>query len=120
MVEAQAAIQRGAASARADLKEPATQGGVAEATSTQTGEGVFPSQEGEAHESDGVGVPLVAKALGVSEAEATEARVPKTTETAVAAVGVSASSEATMAEAGAPETVEAIIAEARAPRDHQG
>ena len=32
---------------------------------------MFPSREGEAHESDGAGVPLVAEAPGVSEAEAT-------------------------------------------------
>ena len=115
VAEAQAAIQRGMASARADPKEPATQGGAAEATSTQTREGVLPPREGEAHESDGVGVPLVAEAPGVSEAEAMGARAPNTAETAVATIGVSASTEATMAEAGAPETVEAIIAEARAP-----
>ena len=58
---------------------------------------------------------MVAEALGVFEAEATEAGAPKTAETAAAAVGVSATTEATMAEAGAPETVEAIIAEAGAP-----
>ncbi|XP_066316295.1 uncharacterized protein [Miscanthus floridulus] len=72
-------------------------------------EGVLPPHEGEAHESDGAGVPLVAEAPGVFEAEATEATAPKTAETIVAAVDVSASTEATMAEAGAPETVEAIV-----------
>ncbi|XP_066320487.1 uncharacterized protein [Miscanthus floridulus] len=44
-----------------------------------------------------------------------EALAPTTAETAVSAVGVSASTEATMAEAGAPETAEAVIAEAGAP-----
>ena len=92
--EAQAAIQRGAASARVDPKEPAAQGGAAEVAPTQTREGVPPPREGEAHESDGAGVPLVAEAPGVSGAEATEARASKTDETVVAAVGVSASSEA--------------------------
>ena len=116
VAEAQAAIQRGAASARVDPKEPAAQGGAAEAAPTQTREGVPPPREGEAHESDGAGVPLVAEAPGVSGTEVTEARASKTAETAMAAVGVSASSEAMMAEAGAPETTEATMAEAGAPR----
>ena len=76
-------------------------------------EGVPPPREGEAHESDGAGVPLVAKALGVFGAEATEARASKTAETAVAAVGVSASSEAAMAGARAPETTKAVVMAAR-------
>ena len=80
---------------------------------TQTREGALPPHGGEAHESDGAGVPLVAKAPGVSVAEAMEDRAPKTAETAVAAVGVSASSEATMAEAGAPETTKAVVMAAR-------
>ena len=116
VAEAQAAIQRGAASARADPKVPATQGGAAEATPTQTREGVLPPREGEAHESDGASVPLVVEAPGVSEAEATEATTPATAETAVAVVGVSSSAEATMAEARDPETAEAVIAEAGAPK----
>ena len=115
VAEAQAAIQRGAASARVDPNGPAAQGGAAEAAPTQTREGALPPHGGEAHESDGAGVPLVAEAPGVSEAEATEDKAPKTAETAVAAVGVSASSEATMEEARAPETIEAVIAEAGAP-----
>ena len=52
---------------------------------------------------------MVAEAPGVSRAEGTEARASKTTETAVATVGVSASSEATMAEAGAPEITKAVV-----------
>ena len=95
VVEAQAAIQRGAASARADPKEPATQGGAAEAILRQTGEGAPLPCEGEDRESDGAEVPLVAEATEVvapevSEAEAMEARAPKTTEAGVAEVGVSA------------------------------
>ena len=113
VAEAQAAIQCGAASARVDPKEPAAQGGAAEAAPTQTREGVPPPREGEAHESDGAGVPLVAEALGVSGAEVTEARASKTAETAVAAVGVSASSEAAMAGARAPETTKAVVMAAR-------
>ena len=112
---AQASIQRGAASARVDPKEPAAQGGAAEAAPTQMREGMPPPREGEAHELDGAGVPLVAEAPEVSEAEATEATAPATAETAVAMVGVSSSAEATMAEARDPETAEAVIAEARAP-----
>ena len=113
VAEAQAAIQRGAASARVDPKEPAAQGGAAEAAPTQTREGVPPPCEGEAHESDGASMPLVAEAPRVSGAEATEARASKTAETAVAAVGVSASSGATMAGAGALETTKAVVMAAR-------
>ena len=113
VAEAQAAIQRGAASARVDPKEPAAQGGAAEAAPTQTREGVPPPREGEAHESDGAGVPLVAEAPGVFGAKAMEARASKTAETVVAAVGVSASSKATMAEAGASETTKAVVMAAR-------
>jgi hypothetical protein len=113
VVEAQAAIQHGATSARVDPKEPVAQGGAAKAAPTQTREGVSPPYEGEALESDGAGVPLVAEAPGVSEAEATETRAPKTTETAVAAIGVSASSEATMVEVRAPETTKAVVMVAR-------
>ena len=58
---------------------------------------------------DGASVPLVVEAPGVSEAEATEDKAPKTAETAVAAVGVSTSSEAMMAEAGAPEATKAVV-----------
>ena len=65
--------------------------------------------------SDGAGMPFVAEAPEVSEAEATEATAPATAETAVAMVGVSSSAEATMSEARDPETAEAVIAEAGAP-----
>ncbi|XP_066396579.1 uncharacterized protein [Miscanthus floridulus] len=115
VAEAQAALHRGTASARVDLKEPAAQGGATEVDPTPTREGALPSRGGEAHKSDGAGVPVVAEAPGVSEAKATEDRAPKTAETAVAAAGVSASFEAKMAEAGALEAVEAIMAEAGAP-----
>ncbi|XP_066351675.1 uncharacterized protein [Miscanthus floridulus] len=100
VAEAQAAIQRGAASTRVDPKEPAAQGGVAEAAPTR---------------SDGAIVPFVAEAPGASEAEAMEAPVPTTAETTVSVVGISTSAEATMAEAGAPKTTEAVIVEAGAP-----
>ncbi|XP_066308053.1 uncharacterized protein [Miscanthus floridulus] len=118
VAEAQAAIQHGAVSARADPKEPATQGGAGEATPTQTGEGAPSPREGEAHESDGAEVPSVAEASEVeaprvTEARATEARAPETAEAAAVGVGVSATTEATMAEAGAPETTEADVTVAR-------
>ncbi|XP_066344126.1 uncharacterized protein [Miscanthus floridulus] len=100
VAEAQAAIQRGAASARVDPKEPAAQGRVAKVAPTR---------------SDGAIVPFVAEAPGASGAEAMEAPVPMTAEAAVSAVGASASTEATMTEVGAPETAEAVIAEAGAP-----
>ncbi|XP_066381823.1 uncharacterized protein [Miscanthus floridulus] len=104
VVEAQAAIQRGAASARADPKEPVAQGEAAEVASTQTGEGAPLPREAEAHGSDGSKAPLVAEATEVeapraSKAEAMEAAVPRTT-------------EATVAGAGAPGTTEAVVAEA--------
>ncbi|XP_066381901.1 uncharacterized protein [Miscanthus floridulus] len=112
VAEAQAAIQRGVASGRADPKEPATQGGAADATPRQTGEGAPLPCEGEAHELDGAEVPSVAEATGVkaprvSKVEATEAVAPKTAEAATARVGVSATTKAMMAEAGALETTEA-------------
>ncbi|XP_066385266.1 uncharacterized protein [Miscanthus floridulus] len=120
MVEAQATLQRGVASARADPKEPATQGGATEAAPTRTGEGAPTPHEGEARESDGVEVPSVAEAAEVevplvSEAEAAEAGAPRTIEAATAGAGALTTTEATMAEAGAPGTTEATMVEARAP-----
>ena len=81
VVEAQAAMQRGAASARADPKEPIAQG-EATGAATEQAEGEEPTpHEVEAHESDGAGAPSVAEAteveveaLRTSEAEATGAR----------------------------------------------
>ncbi|XP_066384662.1 uncharacterized protein [Miscanthus floridulus] len=120
VAEAQAALQRGVASARANPKESATQGGAVEVAPTQTGEGAPTPHEGEAHESDGVEVPSVAKATEVEaplvfEAEAAEAGAPRTIEAAAAGVGAPTTTEATMAEAGAPGTTEAMMAEAGAP-----
>ncbi|XP_066396533.1 uncharacterized protein [Miscanthus floridulus] len=104
VVEAQAAIQRGAASARVDPKEPVTQEGVAEASLTQMGKGVPPPCKSEARESGGAEAPSVAEATEVedpwsSKAEAIEAGVPRTAEAAAAG-------------AGAPETTEATVVEA--------
>ncbi|XP_066311442.1 uncharacterized protein [Miscanthus floridulus] len=90
VAEAQAALQRGAASARDDPKEPATQGGAAEAASTRTGEGAPTPHEGEARELDRAEVPSAAEAAEVeaslvSKAEATEAGAPRTIEAAAVA-----------------------------------
>ncbi|XP_066384658.1 uncharacterized protein [Miscanthus floridulus] len=114
VAEAQAAIQRGAALARANPKEPATQGGAAEAILTQTGDGAPPPHEGEAHESDGAEVPSVAEATEVeaprvSEAKATEVGAPRTAEAAAAGVEAPATTEAMMAEARTPGTTEADV-----------
>jgi len=111
VAEAQAAIQRGAASARADPKEPATQGGAAEATPTQTGEGAPLPHEGEARESDGAEVPAVAEATEVEALRVSEAKA--TAEAAVAEVEAPTTIEATMAGAGAPGTTEADVIMAR-------
>ncbi|XP_066384924.1 basal body protein 10-like [Miscanthus floridulus] len=104
VVEVQAAIQRGAASARADPKESIAQGEATKATPTQTGEGAPLPREAEARESNRAEAPSIAKATEVkapwaSEAEATEVGVPRT-------------AEAVVAGARAPGTTEAMVAEA--------
>ncbi|XP_066374878.1 uncharacterized protein [Miscanthus floridulus] len=95
-MEAQATIQRGAASARADLKEPVAQGEATEAATKQAKEEEPTPHEAEAHELDG------AKAPTVAEATKGEAKAPRT-------------SKAEAMEAGAPRTIGAEVAEARAP-----
>ncbi|XP_066320181.1 uncharacterized protein [Miscanthus floridulus] len=95
VVEAQATIQHGAASARANPEEPIAQGEATEAATEQAGEEALMPREAEAHESDEAKAPLVAKATE-GEAEA-----PRT-------------SEAKVAEARAPRTTEAEVVEARA------
>ncbi|XP_066320445.1 uncharacterized protein [Miscanthus floridulus] len=104
VMEAQTTIQRGAASARADPKEPDAQEEAAEAAMEQAEEEEPTPREAEARKSARAKAPSVAEATEAeaprtSEAEATEARVPRTTEAAVA-------------EAGAPGTMEAGVAEA--------
>ena len=118
VAEAQAVLHRGVASARADPKEPATQGGAAEAALTQEGEGAPPPRDGEARGSDAADVPLATETTGtevprVSQAGATEAAAPRTIEAAAAGTGALATAEATMAEAGAPGTTEADVIAAR-------
>ncbi|XP_066392755.1 uncharacterized protein [Miscanthus floridulus] len=112
VVEAQATMQRGIASVRADPKEPVVQGEDVEAAPTQAGEGAPPSCEAEAHGLDEAEASLVAEATEVeapwtSEAEAMEAGVPKTAEATLAGAGAPETTEAMMAEAGAPKTTEA-------------
>ena len=104
MAEAQAAIQRGAVSARADPKEPVAQGGAAKVTPTQAGEGAPAPRKAEACESDGAEVPSVA--------EATEVEAPWASEAKAAEVGVPRTAEAAAAGAGAPGTTEAGVPEA--------
>ena len=104
VAEAQAAIHRGTASARADPKEPVAQGGATEATPKWMGEGVPPPQEAEARESDGAEAPSVAEATEVeapraSKAKATEAGAPRTVEAAAAGARALKTTEATVAEA---------------------
>ncbi|XP_066361355.1 uncharacterized protein [Miscanthus floridulus] len=106
VMEAQAAIQHGAASARADPKKPVAQGEATEVATKQAEEEEPTLYEAKARESDGAKAPSVAEATKgeaeaprTSEAKATEARAPRTT-------------EAIVAEAGAPGTTEAGVAEA--------
>ncbi|XP_066355028.1 uncharacterized protein [Miscanthus floridulus] len=106
VVEAQAAIQCGVASERADPKEPVAQGEATEVATEQAEEEEPMPHEAEAHELDETEAPSVAeateaeaKALRTSEAEATE-------------VGASRTTEAEVAKAGAPGTTEAEVAEA--------
>ncbi|XP_066347522.1 uncharacterized protein [Miscanthus floridulus] len=106
VVEAQAAIQRGAALARADPKEPVTQGEVTEAATKRAREEAPTSYEAEAHESDEAKVPSIAEATE-GEAEAPRTSVAEATE-----AGVSRTTKAEVAEVGAPGTTEAEVAEA--------
>jgi len=120
VVEAQAALQRGAASARADPKELATQGGAAEAALTEEGEAAPLPRDGEARGSDAAEVPLAVETTGtevpgVLQAGAMETAAPGTIEAAAAGTGALATAEATMAEAGAPGTTEADVIMARLP-----
>ncbi|XP_066361032.1 uncharacterized protein [Miscanthus floridulus] len=109
VVDAQAAIQRGAASARADPKEPVTQGEATKAATKQAAEEAPTPREARAHESD------EAEAPSVAEATEGEDEAPRTSEAKVVEAGASRASEAEVADTGAPRTTEAEVAEARAP-----
>ncbi|XP_066333961.1 uncharacterized protein [Miscanthus floridulus] len=87
VVDVQATLQRGAALARADPKEPVAQGEATEAATEQAGEEVPRTFEAE-----------------VAEARASEVEVADT--------GAPRTTEAEVAEAGAPRTTEAEVAEA--------
>jgi len=78
VVEAQATIQRGVASARADPKESIAQGESAEAAMEQAGEEAPRTSEAEVAE---------ARASRASEVEVAEARAPRTTEAEVVEAG---------------------------------
>ena len=108
VVEAQATIQCGVASARADPKEPVAQGEAAEVAPTQMGEGAPSPHEAKARGSDGAEGPSVAEAIEgeaswTSEAEVMEAGVPRTAEADVAGTGALETIEAGVAGTGAPE-----------------
>ncbi|XP_066311125.1 uncharacterized protein [Miscanthus floridulus] len=97
VVEAQAAIEHGAALARADLKEPVAQGEATKAAPKQVGAEAPTLREAKARVSDEAEAPQVAEATEgedeaprASEAEAMEAGAPRTTEAEVAEVGVGA------------------------------
>ncbi|XP_066311631.1 basal body protein 10-like [Miscanthus floridulus] len=119
VMEAQAAIQHGAASARADPKESDAQGEATKAATKQAGEEAPTPHEAEALMPDEAKAPLIAEAtegeaeaLRTSEAKATEARASRTTEAEVAKARASRTTEAKVAEAGAPGTTKAEVAEA--------
>ena len=78
VVEAQAAIQHGAASARADLKEPVAPEEATEAATKQAGEEAPTPHEAEARELD------EAKAPSVAEATEGEVEAPRTSKAEVA------------------------------------
>ncbi|XP_066333714.1 uncharacterized protein [Miscanthus floridulus] len=109
VVETQATIQCGAASSRADPKEPVTQGKATEAATKQAGEEAPTPHEAKAHESNEVEAPSVA------EATEGEAEAPRTSETEVAEARTSRASEAEVVDARAPRATEAKAAEAGAP-----
>ena len=110
VMEAQAAIQHGVASARADLKEPVTQGEVTEAATKQAGEEAPTPCEAGAIESG------EAEAPSIAEATEGEVEAPRTSEAEVAEAGASRASEAEVADVRAPRTTEVEVAEAEASR----
>ncbi|XP_066324312.1 uncharacterized protein [Miscanthus floridulus] len=101
VVEAQAAIQRGAVSAKADPKEPVAQGEATKAAMKQAGEEAPTPCEAGVLESGDADVPLNA------EATEGEIEVPRASEAEVVDVGAPRTTEAEVAEAGALGTTEA-------------
>ncbi|XP_066354580.1 uncharacterized protein [Miscanthus floridulus] len=104
--EAQATIQRGTASARADPKEPVTQGEATEAATKQAGEEAPTPHEAEALE------PGEAEAPSIAEATEGEAEASRTSEAKVAEAGAPRATDAEVAEAGVLGTTEAEVTEA--------
>ncbi|XP_066323609.1 uncharacterized protein [Miscanthus floridulus] len=106
VVEAQAAIQRGTVSARADPKEPVAQAEATGAATEQEEEEEPMPRQAEARGSDEAEAPSVAEvtkaeaeALRTSEAKATEAGASRTTEVEVAGAGAPGTTEAEVVEA---------------------
>ncbi|XP_066324418.1 uncharacterized protein [Miscanthus floridulus] len=106
VVEAQAAIQRGAVSARTDPKEPVAQGEATEVATEQAEEEEPMPRKAKAHESDEVGEPSVAEAteanaeaLRTSEAEATEVEALRASEAKAAGAGAPRATKVEAAEA---------------------
>ncbi|XP_066380301.1 uncharacterized protein [Miscanthus floridulus] len=110
VVNAQAALWHGAASARANPKEPVAQGEATEAATKQAWEETPMPREAGALELG------EAEAPSVAEATEGEAEAPRTSEVEVAEAGASRASKAEVADAGAPRTTEAEVTEAGAPR----
>ncbi|XP_066365193.1 uncharacterized protein [Miscanthus floridulus] len=99
-------MQHGAASARADAKEPAAQGEATEAATKQVGEEApMPCEAGALELGE-------AKAPSVAEATEGEAEAPRTSEAEVVEARPSRASKAEVADARAPKTTEAEVAEA--------
>ncbi|XP_066391695.1 uncharacterized protein [Miscanthus floridulus] len=110
VVEAQDAVQRDGASARADPKELVAQGEVTEAAMDRAGEETSMPREAKAHESDGAEAPSVA------EATEGETEAPRTSEAKAIEVGVPKTAEADVAGTRAPKTTKAEVAGTRAPK----
>ncbi|XP_066361019.1 uncharacterized protein [Miscanthus floridulus] len=106
VVEAQATIEHGAASARADPKETVAQGEATEVATKQAGEEAPTPREAEALELG------EAKAPSIAEDTEGEAEAPRTSEAEVADAEAPRTTEAEAVEARAPETTEAKVAEA--------
>ncbi|XP_066396257.1 eukaryotic translation initiation factor 5B-like [Miscanthus floridulus] len=106
VVEVQAAIQRGAASARADPKEPVAQGETTKVAMKQAREEAPTPREAKALELGEVKVPSIA------EATEGEVEAPRTSEAEVAEARASRASKAEVVDVGALRTTEAEVVEA--------
>ncbi|XP_066316634.1 uncharacterized protein [Miscanthus floridulus] len=104
-------MQRGAASARADPKEPIVRGEATEAAMKQAGEEAPTPREARALESGEAEASSIAEATE-GEAEVAEAGASRASKAEVADTGAPRTTEAEVAKAGAPRTTEAEVAEA--------